>query len=226
MFQPVPSEAWRKTYPGAVVGGLVLRGLINPPRHAELEARKTALEEALRARWNGVDRAALRHAPPLDAYSAYYRRFGKTYHVQLQLESLLFKARSIPTVSALVEAMFMAELEDLLLTAGHDVASLEGPVRVEVASGEETFERLSGGEQRLKAGDMYMADDRGIISVVLHGPDRRTSIRSETREAFFAVYAPSGVGREAVRSHLERLREYVLVVSPQAETLVLQVHEA
>jgi len=37
--------------------------------------------------------------PILKAYQEYYRRFKKTYHVQLQLESLLFKGKSIPSVA-------------------------------------------------------------------------------------------------------------------------------
>ena len=62
----------------------------------------------------------------IQAYAAYYERFNKTYHVQLQLESVALKGKSIPRVSALVEAMFMAELENLLLTAGHDLDVVQG----------------------------------------------------------------------------------------------------
>ena len=47
---------------------------------------------------------------PIPAYNACYKGFKKTYHVQLQLESVALKGRSIPRVAALMEAMFMAEL--------------------------------------------------------------------------------------------------------------------
>ena len=65
---------------------LVLRDAANPAHDAELEKRKAALENELRARFAGQDRAALLRHPVLQAYDAYYRRFKKTYHVQLQLE--------------------------------------------------------------------------------------------------------------------------------------------
>ena len=110
MFQV--SDLWKKTYREAHAGVLVMREVINPPHHAELEKRKAALEEELRARFAGQDRAALLSHPILQAYDAYYRQFKKTYHVQLQLESILFKGKSIPSVAALVEAMFMAEIND------------------------------------------------------------------------------------------------------------------
>jgi hypothetical protein len=37
-------------------------------------------------------------------------------------------------VAALVEAMFMAELENQLLTAGHDLAEVQGTIRLGIAT--------------------------------------------------------------------------------------------
>jgi hypothetical protein len=72
---------------------------------------RLALEDQLRARYSGLDRAAIEASPEMQAYRAYYKRFKKTYHVLLQLESIAFKAKSIPNVAALVESMFMAEIK-------------------------------------------------------------------------------------------------------------------
>src|SRR5512141_2203553 len=132
-----------------------MRDVVNPSFHAELEKRKSTLEQELRARYAGQDRAALGQLLILQAYAAYYRRFKKTYHVQLQLESIVFKNKTLPSVAALVEAMFMAEVKDLLLTAGHDLDSLHVPLTLDVAQGEERYTLLRGQEQALKAGDMY-----------------------------------------------------------------------
>jgi len=217
------TEAWRQTYPTAAVGVLWLRGVSNPEGHPGLDGRKEALEADLRRRFAGLDRAALRALPTLAAYAAYYRRFDKTYHVQLQLESIVLKGRSIPRVAALVEAMFMAELQSQLLTAGHDVALVESPVHVDVAAGSEVYTRLDGTEQVLKAGDMYIADSRGILSSILYGPDSRTRIRPETEEVLFTVYAPPGIEAPAVRAHLDEMRSLVQLVSPAAETVAQQL---
>ncbi len=62
------------------------------------------------------------------AYERYYKRFDKTYHVQLQVESIVLKGKNLPDVSPLVDANFIAEIETFVLTAGHDVMQLQGSV--------------------------------------------------------------------------------------------------
>ena len=224
MFQL--SDTWKATYPNAHAGVLVMRDVINPPHHAELEKRKAALEEELRARFAGQDRAALLSHPILQAYDAYYRQFKKTYHVQLQLESILFKGKSIPGVAALVEAMFMAEMNDLLLTAGHDLDTLHLPLTLDAAQGTETYTLLRGEPQTPKAGDMLIRDGEGIISSIIYGPDQRTQITSQTRNVIFTTYAPSGISEEAVMNHLKQIQQNVEVIAPSAKVEMLKVFGA
>ena len=131
------TEAWRATYPDAHAGFLVMQDVANPPRHPGLEAEKQALEERLRTQFAGQDRHALETYGPIPAYTAYYKRFDKTYHVLAQLASIVYKGKAIPSVAALVEAMFMAEVKNGLLTAGHDLDRLQLPITVGVAGGEE-----------------------------------------------------------------------------------------
>ena len=100
----------------------------NPASHAELERAKEALVEELRLRlWRAGPQPVAGPALSLQVYDTYYKRFKKTYHVQLQLESIVFKGKSIPSVAALVEAMFMAEIKNMLLTAGHDLEACRCP---------------------------------------------------------------------------------------------------
>jgi DNA/RNA-binding domain of Phe-tRNA-synthetase-like protein len=103
---------------------------------------------------------------------------------------------------------------------------VEAPVTVEVAGGTEHYLRLNGQEQTLKAGDMYIADARGVLSSVLYGPDQRTRITSETREVLFTTYAPPGIGAEDVHRLLEGLCANVRLISPGAEVARLDVFEA
>ena len=218
------SEAWQTTYPGAAVGVLAMRNVVNPERHPALDKRKEELENQLRAQFSGHDRAALKALPTIQAYNAYYRRFKKSYHVQLQLESVVLKGKSIPRVAALVEAMFMAELKNLLLTAGHDLQAVQMPVGIDVAKGIERYIRLNGQEQQLKAGDMMIADAQGVISSVIYGPDRRTRITSETRQVLFTVYAPPGIGEQAVYDHLQDIQANILLVAPEGQVELLEVY--
>ena len=224
MFQP--SDRWKESYPAAYAGVLAVREVVNPPHHAELDKRKLMLEEELRARFAGQDRAAILNLPILKAYDDYYKQFKKTYHVQLQLESIAFKGKSIPSVAALVEAMFMAEMQDLLLTAGHDLDSLDLPMTLDVARGNETYTLLRGTEQVAKADDMLIRDGKGIISSIIHGPDQRTQITPRTSNAVFTTYAPAGIGEEAVMNHLKQIQQNIEVIAPDARVELLKVFSA
>jgi DNA/RNA-binding domain of Phe-tRNA-synthetase-like protein len=220
----IVSDRWKSTYLEARVGILVMRDVSNPQRHKELDKRKAQLEEELRSRYAGYDRAALKAIPTLAAYDAFYKGFRKTYHVQLQLESVVLKGKSISSAAALVEAMFMAELQNQLLTAGHDLDFVQPPVRIDVADGSERYVRLNGQEQELKPGDMMIADTQGVLSSVIYGPDQRTRIRPGTTNVLFTVYAPQGVERQSVIEHLQDLRDNVMVVSAEALAETLAVY--
>jgi DNA/RNA-binding domain of Phe-tRNA-synthetase-like protein len=212
----VLSERWVDAYPDALIGILVMRDVRNPESCPPLEVAKERLERELRDRFGPLGRAGIKAHPTIEAYNAYYRAFRKTYHVQHQLESVAVKGQDIPRAAALVEAMFMAELAYLLLTAGHDLDTVVSPVRVDVAEGSERYERINGEAQELKVGDMFIADAEGILSSILYGPDQRTRLVPETRNALFTIYAPPGVPRELVCQHLGAIRDNVLLVAPEA----------
>lgn len=220
------SDAWKAAYPTAHAGVLVMYDVTNPPYHAGLEEIKQQLQDQLRARFAGQERSAIAAFPVIQAYNAYYKPFKKSYHVQLQLESIVFKGKSLPSVAALVEAMFMAEIKNLLLTAGHDLDTLQLPITLDVATGQETYTLLRGQAQTAKAGDMLMADQAGVISSILYGPDQRTAITANTRRVLFAVYAPPSIAVAEVQHHLEDIRQYVWCVSPAAQVELLEVFGA
>ncbi|HZY41437.1 MAG TPA: phenylalanine--tRNA ligase beta subunit-related protein [Anaerolineae bacterium] len=220
------SDAWKAAFPAAHAGILAMHAVTNPPYHAELEEHKRQLQDQLRARFSGQDRSVIASLATIQAYNAYYKSFKKTYHVQLQLESIALKGKSLPSVAALVEAMFMAEIKNLLLTAGHDLDTLQLPITLDVATGQESYTLLRGQEQVSKPGDMLMTDQPGIISSVLYGPDQRTQITADTRRVLFAVYAPPGIEAATVLHHLEDIRQYVWCVSPEARVDLLEVFGA
>jgi len=117
----------------------------------------------------------------------------------------------------------MAELKDRLLTAGHDLDKVQGEPRLEIALGDEVFTTLQGQEKTLKAGDMYIRDEAGVISSVIYGPDKRTQISKPTQKVMFNVYGPPGVGDQPVKRHLEEIRENILLFADQSKTEFLRV---
>ncbi len=218
-----PTERWKSLYPNAAAGALVVRAPDNRPGSFALEQARRELEAELRSRFAGCGRSELIALPPIQAYNAYYKRFDKTYHVLLQLESVALKGKLIPSASALVEAMFTAELKNLLLTAGHDLDTLQGSVRLDAAIGGEPYEGLNGRPQALKPEDMFMADEAGILSSILYGPDRRTMITPQTRQALYTVYAPAGIPVDDIHRHLNDVAALILLAMPESEIVSLDV---
>lgn len=218
------TSTWKSSFPNAHAGVLVMRNASNPAHHAELEKQKMELEEQLRSQFSGQDRAAIASHPVLQVYGEYYKHFKKTYHVQLQLESIVLKGKSIPTVASLVECMFMAEVKNMLLTAGHDLDTLELPLTLDVTKGTESYVLLRGETQTIKAGDMMISDQMGIISNIIYGPDQRTQITASTRNVVFTVYSPAGIDKRLITSHLQDMRDYVMVIAPEARMELLEAY--
>ena len=211
MFQV--SDAWKATFPDAHAGVLVMRDVENPPHHAALEAQKALLEKRLRERFAGQDRTEIGKLPILQAYETYYRRFKKTYHVQLQLESIVLKGKHFPEVSPAVDANFMAELETSILTAGHDCRKLLGPIVMDVSREGEQMTQMNGMSKAIRSGDMIMRDAEGICCSIIYGQDARSPISPETSHVLYVAYAPAGVPAEIVESQLRGIEENIRLFS-------------
>ena len=220
------TERWHETFPGGHVGVLLIGNVDNTKRSTPLDARKREVEARLRERYADFSRDDFLELETLKAYRDYYKRFGNTYHVRGQLESVVHKGKSLPNVSPLVDANFTAELETLVLTAGHDADLLTSPLAIDATKGSETFTQMNGSKRSLKADDMMMADAQGIVCTILYGQDKRTPISPKTRRALYVAYAPVGVPKEEVMRQLESIRENVFLFAPDAEVEGLELFTA
>ena len=219
------SDKIKKIYPKALLGILVIRNVCNPNQHEELDRCKLEIENNLREKYAGLDKAYLKNLEPIKNYSDYYKRFKKTYHVLLQLESIVFKNKSIPKVASLVEAMFMAELKNFLLTAGHNLDVVDIPIKLDVANGGEKYTLLNGQEKELLSGDMMISDSQGIISSIIYGPDKHTQITPDIQNVLFTVYAPPGIEKSKIFLHLQDIQNYVHIIALESEVELLKVYE-
>lgn len=199
-------------FPDGIFGFLAVRGCPNRPASAALPPALREIEARLRARFPGE---AIAEDPVARAYAAYFRRYGTRYPVIHQVRSIL-SGRPIEAVSALVAAMFAAEVDSLVLTSGHDLHALAGPLRVDAAQDADRYVKINGKEQAVKPGDMVVRDAEGIIACVLYGPDSRTRLRTESEAALFCAWAPAGLSSEEVRRHLDGLASLLRLEWPQA----------
>jgi len=210
------TDEWQNAHPGAVIGLLELSGVFNTQPPPQFEEHKRAIEAGLRARYRDFTRPEFLGLPVLAAYASYYKRFDKTYHVLLQLESLVLKGKDLPDVSPLVDANFMAEVETLVLTAGHDIAKLQEPVVIDVSREGEHMIQMNGTSKAIRAGDMLMRDANAISCSILYGQDNRSPISPATAHVLYVAYAPSEVPGDAVQAQLRKIEEYVRLFSPAA----------
>jgi DNA/RNA-binding domain of Phe-tRNA-synthetase-like protein len=220
------SENWRVRYPGAIIGILELTGVDNRQPSPRLDGAKRQVESRLRQRYQGFNRPDFLRLPVMAAYERYYRGFEKTYHVLLQLESIVLKCKGLPGVSPLVDANFMAEVETLVLTAGHDAARLAGEIVIDVSAPGERMLQMNGADKALLPGDMLMRDAQGICCSILYGQDNRSPISVDTKSVLYVSYAPPGVGAEAVASQLDLIEANVRLFASQARVAQRRLIEA
>ena len=204
------------------VGVLLVEGLQNVRGQDPLAQSRLALEASLRDDYALLSRAERKSLNPMDRYVAYYKAFGYSYHVLAQFESVI-GGKPIAVAHPLVQAMFMAELKNMLLTAGHDFDCLQLPLRLMRATGTECYTVLGGREAVAVSGDLLIADNEGVISSILRGPDARTFISADTHRALYTVYAPWGVSREQLTQHLSDIESYArLAGATQCESFILE----
>lgn len=213
MINVAATDEWKKTHPDGLIGLLDISGVDNSQPAPALDQEKRSIEERLRETYAGFSREDFLALPVLQAYHRYYRKFGYTYHVLLQLESVALKGKSLPNVSPLVDANFAAELETLILTAGHDVTRLETPVFIDVAHEGDEIVQMAGDRKDVPVGDMVMRDSQGIACTILRGQDNRSPISKATTHVLYVCYAPEGVTEGQVRAQLDAMEKYVRLFS-------------
>jgi DNA/RNA-binding domain of Phe-tRNA-synthetase-like protein len=223
LFKVLP--AVKEIYPAFKSGVMVVHGLNAATADRQcMETLKSKEIEQIKAMHEGYDRKIAVSSEPVCHYSAYYKTFKKTYHVLLQLESVLLKNKGIPNIGVPVEAMFLAEVKNLLLTAGHDLEKLNGNLTINIAAGEEEYQDISGREQQLTKNDIYFSDESGILSSILYGPDYRTQITNATKSALYFVYGVDGISEAQIRKHLEDIHLYLSKVIQTVKVESIEVY--
>jgi DNA/RNA-binding domain of Phe-tRNA-synthetase-like protein len=217
------TKSVKEKYPELLFGIMVMSQVQNPESHEELNQTKRELEDQLRIQYEGADRLSLRSEGPLHHYHNFYKKFKKSYYVQHQLESVVLKGKNLPEVAALVEAMFMAEIKNQLLTAGLDCDLIGSEVHIELSDGEKEFEVIG---QRLSVPpkkDIIFADGTDILGSIICGPDHAHRITPSTSRAMFAIYGVPGITEEQMRAHFSDITHYVSIMSPDAIVELIEI---
>ncbi len=98
----------RVSYPEVKMGILVMQDVIYFSSCKE-EIINTIIGD-IHQKYEHLDRKGLKELHPIKAYVTYYKRFGNSFHLLSQLESLLKGEKSIQFKSGLLQAMFLLEV--------------------------------------------------------------------------------------------------------------------
>ncbi len=216
MLHITATQRWRETHPGALIGLLEISGVRNADPASTLDEAKRRIEAEVRARYADFSRQDFKSLPVIAVYQDYYKRFKKTYHVLQQVESVALKGRSLPTVSPLVDANFAAEIETLLLTAGHDVAKLNGEITIDIAEQGESITKMAGASKALYADDMVMRVGAEVVCSIIYGQDNASFITPQTEHVLYVTYAPAGVTEDDIRRHHAAIGNHVRLFAQNA----------
>jgi len=179
------------------------------PVKEQVSASVEKLREKLTGRYGSLERKELKQLEMFQPFIAHFKRFKKTYHLFLQLESFVHKQRPLPFIHPLVSAYFLTELETGVLASAHDSNKLSPGFRLIEATGEETLTLLSGEDRLAPAGDAVLADQRGVLTSVIQGQDSRTVIGPDALGGTIFVYGPPGISMSALEKALDIFRGHL-----------------
>jgi DNA/RNA-binding domain of Phe-tRNA-synthetase-like protein len=205
-------------YPRVAFGSLTVKEAPNSKQNKRLEDIKHSLEKNIREEY-----PAPRDDPVIQVYSDYFKRWNRTYPVEFQVKSIK-AGRSLPTVSTLVDCMFMSELRNRILSSGHDLDSISGDAFFDLSDRGDEYTKLNGEKQSLPQSDVVLRDSEGILASVLYGPARRTSISPRTDNAQFFAWCPNGMQDDAILAHLNDIKTNLEIVygTVKAELTILR----
>ncbi|PCC45999.1 B3/4 domain-containing protein [Brevibacterium aurantiacum] len=151
--------------------------------------------------------------PHVAAWREAYRAFGaKPQRTRNSLEALTRRAgEGLPRVNALTDVYNAISVLHQVPLGGEDFALYEGPAHLARATGEESFETISGGEtlvEHPKPGEVIWRDDAGITCRRWNwrqGP--RTALSEGTRTAFFILDALGPMDDDALSAAADALVE-------------------
>lgn len=150
----------------------------------------------------------------LRPYVDYYKKFKKTYHVLLQLESVI-NGKNLPNATPLVQAMFLTEIKTALLIAGHDLKKCKTPLVLHMSRGGESYFGSGDREIIVKPNDICLSDQDNLILSIIYGQDEKTRITEDTRDVLFLIDGVPGLGKKHVEEGLEILMSFLTVLDPE-----------
>lgn len=150
-------------------------------------------------------------------YFRYFRKYGQTYPVTKQLESLLLKGRPFPEDEFVNSIAFLSELKTHALIGTHDVDKIEGDMVFYKEDVKREFPAMVRDGAHTYPGDVTGRDDKGIIISMISGVDSRTCLNENSRNVVYLIFGTSEMTKEEIDAVAEITKTSVLTLAETAE---------
>jgi DNA/RNA-binding domain of Phe-tRNA-synthetase-like protein len=198
-----------QTFPGALIGVVVARGIDNSGEAPEARAALRAAEASLPGRFGA---GPVTEHPAVAPWREAYRRFGarpKDHPSSIEnLVRRVMKGHSLPHVNPLVDVYNTVSLLHLLPAGGEDLDALQGDLHLTFAGPDEPAVRLLGEPEARApvAGEVIYRDDVGAVCRRWNWKEaERTKLTPETRNALLVLEALPPAGAAALEAALADL---------------------
>ncbi len=196
----------KSAYPDLKVSAVEVGFTDEPKFNQELIDLKKELENNVRKDYKNPENLEI-----VKKYNLFFKKFDSKVPMEFQIKSIL-NNREIPVMHPVLTCMFMAELKNAILTAGHDLSKLGDEIEVLRSDGTEEYTKINEKTQKLKNNDIFATDGISIISSVLYGPDSRTKITEKTKHYLFMCYS-FGLGNEEIETHMNDILSYLKILA-------------
>jgi DNA/RNA-binding domain of Phe-tRNA-synthetase-like protein len=196
---------------------LTVDGIVPGPSD---ESSDALLQEAEAAAAESIRNSSVEELSHVAAWREAYRAFGaKPQRTRNSLEALLRRAGSgLPRVNRLTDLYNAVSVLHLVPVGGEDLDRYAGPPRLVLATGEESFDTVAGGEavsEHPASGEVVWRDDVGVTCRRWNWRQaRRTQLRDDTTSVLFILDALGPMTDEALHAAADDLVARVSRLGP------------
>jgi len=131
-----------------------------------------------------------------------FEKFFRSHQRPFPLTKQISEAatRGFPPVPSPVLALLALEAATGVLLGVQDLDAVEGHITLDALEVGESFTGMRGEEISCAPGEVVVRDAKAIIASLFQGPDRRTAVKSDSRNILFYVF-DTGAGLGAGHDH-------------------------
>lgn len=199
----------RQTFPDVTALGYRLQ---LAPRTEPVDLALSAEWHRLQERWRHRSSSDVAANPFLAAYAEWYERLGidpteTRPSVQYLIQRYLFSDSpdSVPRIHPIVDAVNVAAVDSLIPLGVFDADKLDGPLRLELTDGGESFHPLGATESTTVPPDVLVfRDDETVLSQFGYRDGEKQKVTAGTECIWLLACRVPGVGNDDVLTGLNR----------------------